>query len=123
DIWIAGRQVSNLGQADDGATFSSAEGVQAHLDELSPWTCRKALPVNIQKTKTIVFGRMPGTLPTFTQMDKWTNEHKYLGVTFTSSHANIFKTHYGIKAKAARKIATATFILDEYLGDLPPPWR
>ncbi|PBK98618.1 hypothetical protein ARMGADRAFT_585260 [Armillaria gallica] len=40
-------------QADDGAIFSSAEGVQTHLDELGPWTCRKALRVNIQKTKTM----------------------------------------------------------------------
>ncbi|KAK0234717.1 cytochrome b5-like heme/steroid binding domain-containing protein [Armillaria nabsnona] len=115
DIWIAGRQVSNMEQADDGATFSSPEGVQAHLYELGPWTCRKALQVNIQKTKSLAV-----CLVRYRRLHEWTNEHKYLGVTFTSSHANIFKTHYGIKAKAARKIATATFILDEYLGDLPP---
>ncbi len=129
DVWIAGRQVRNLEQADDGAIFSSAGGVQTHLDVFGPWTCRKALRVNIQKTKVpcCVKYASPSslTLEPYCRLwslvahlllyqclgcpVQWTNLHKYLGVTFTSSHANVFKAHYGIKSKATRKIAAATF--------------
>ncbi|KAK0185622.1 hypothetical protein F5146DRAFT_1144130 [Armillaria mellea] len=123
DVWIAGRQVRNLEQADDGAIFSSAAGIQAHVGSFGPWACRKALCINMQKTKAMVFGHTPTILPTFKINGypvQWTNEHKYLGMTFTLSHANVFRTHYSIKVKGAKKIAMATFMLDKYLGDLPP---
>ncbi|KAK0188412.1 hypothetical protein F5146DRAFT_664893 [Armillaria mellea] len=113
----------NIEHADDGALFSSARALQVHLDEYSQWSNRKGLRVNIAKTKAMVFGRVPKSLPTFRingEPVAWVNEHRYLGANFTSSHANIFKTHYGIKSKVVKKMASATFILDKFLGDLPP---
>ncbi|PBK99573.1 hypothetical protein ARMGADRAFT_875213, partial [Armillaria gallica] len=123
DIWIGEHQVMNIEHADDGALFSSAKGLQSHLDEYSCWTNQKGLRVYIAKTKAMVFGRVPETLPTFRingDPVEWVNEHRYIGVNFTSSHANIFKIHYGIKSKVAKKMASATFTLDKFLGDLPP---
>ncbi len=75
------------------------------------------------KTKAMAFGKLPDTLPVFTILGRpieWTNEHKYLGVTFTSSHADIFSQHYIEKEKSARRTANVTFTLVNYFGDLPP---
>lgn len=97
DISIGGRRVMNIEQADDGAMFSGPLGLQAHLDVYGPWASRKGLLVNIPKTKAMAFGKLPSTLPVFTILGRpieWTNEHKYLGVTFTSSRADIFSQHY-----------------------------
>ncbi len=51
DIWIGEHQVMNIKYTDDGALFSSAKGLQSHLDEYSCWTNQKGLCVNIAKTK------------------------------------------------------------------------
>ncbi|PBK69040.1 hypothetical protein ARMSODRAFT_936258 [Armillaria solidipes] len=123
DISIGGRRVMNIEQADDGAMFSGPLGLQAHLDVYGPWSSRKGLLVNIPKTKAMAFGKLPSTLPVFTILGRpieWTNEHKYLGVTFTSSRADIFSQHYTEKEKSARRTANVTFTLQKYFGDLPP---
>lgn len=75
-------------QADDGAIFTSAEGVQTHLDESldlpqsvaseypenqSTVLCHKNAMVLTDSralSQMMVSGRTPGMLPTFTRMDK-----------------------------------------------------
>ncbi|SJL09557.1 uncharacterized protein ARMOST_12937 [Armillaria ostoyae] len=124
DICIGGHHVMNIEQADDSMMFSSGQnGLQSHLDVYGPWASRKGLLVNIAKTKAMAFGKLPDTLPIFTILGRpieWTNEHKYLGVTFTSSHADIFSQHYVEKEKTAHRTANVTFTLVNYFGDLPP---
>ncbi len=71
----------------------------------------------------MAFGKLPSTLPVFTILGRrieWTNEHKYLGVTFTSSKADIFSQHYAEKEKSAKRTANVTFTLQKYFGDLLP---
>ncbi len=71
----------------------------------------------------MAFGKLPDRLPIFTilgQPIEWTNEHKYPGVTFTSSHTDILSQHYVEKEKAAHCTANVTFTLVNYFGDLPP---
>ncbi|PBK94116.1 hypothetical protein ARMGADRAFT_1101013, partial [Armillaria gallica] len=106
--------------------FSGQNGLQSHLDVYSPWASRKGLLVNIAKTKAMAFGKLPDMLPIFTilgRLIEWTNKHKYLGVTFISSHADIFSQHYIEKEKSACHTANVTFTLVNYFGDLPPRER
>ncbi|KAJ7820549.1 hypothetical protein B0H13DRAFT_2130073 [Mycena leptocephala] len=46
-------------------------------------------------------------------------EFKYVGIWFTSVHANIFARHYAIKASKSRSVANAIFALKHRIGSLP----
>lgn len=123
DLRIDGHAVMNIEHADDGAIFSSENGLQVHLNTFARWTARKGLTVNISKTKVMTFGKLSDPLPTFTLHGhtlEWTHQHKYLGVHVTSCRADIFSDHFDHKAKVALKVTNVAFTLASYLGDLPP---
>jgi hypothetical protein len=126
DIRLAGVPISHLEQADDQALFSTTPaGLQRKLDALRRWCARNGIAINVVKTKCALFGRLPAEiiLPRFEVGSRplpWTEEYCYVGTTFTSTHRNIFNTHYTNKATKARQIAGSLISLAAYTGPIRP---
>lgn len=123
---LMGVVISHLEHADDMVIMSrSATGLQTHLNMLSRWCSTNFLVVNALKSWLMVFGVLPRVVPLLTlgsRVIRYTAEHTYVGLTFRSSHRNIFWNHYVEKAKQARKCGHAIFGIESMIGktNLPP---
>ncbi|KAJ7165504.1 hypothetical protein C8R43DRAFT_816490, partial [Mycena crocata] len=124
DVLLFGIVMSHLEHADDMAIVSySADGLQRHLATFARWCGNNMLEANASKSWIMVFGPLPRELPPFLLNGKsvrYTDCFCYVGVTFKSTHKNIFFSHYTAKAKAARKTAYSVLEIEAYIGDLPP---
>ncbi|KAJ7835708.1 hypothetical protein B0H13DRAFT_1652547, partial [Mycena leptocephala] len=70
----------------------------------------------------MIFGPLPEVIPVLRLGDlvvELVHEFKYVGIWFTSVHANVFARHYAIKASKARSTSNATFGLKHRIGSLP----
>ncbi|KAJ7730085.1 hypothetical protein DFH07DRAFT_781735 [Mycena maculata] len=116
--------MSHLEHADDMAIVSySAEGLQRHLTTFARWCGNNMLEANASKSWVMLFGPIPKELPTFT-----INGHKvgytdcfcYVGITFQSTHKNVFFSHYTSKASMAHRSGHAVLGIEAYISNLPP---
>ncbi|KAJ6464634.1 hypothetical protein C8R47DRAFT_1224704 [Mycena vitilis] len=67
-------------------------------------------------------GPLPAVIPTLrigNFVVELVPDYKYVGVWFTSVHANVFAKHYKIKASKARGTSNAIFGLKHIIGSLP----
>ncbi|KAJ6450210.1 hypothetical protein C8R47DRAFT_998968 [Mycena vitilis] len=116
--------MSHLEHADDMAIVSySPAGLQRHLKTFGHWCGNNLLEANASKSWVMVFGPVPATLPRFTlneHLVRYTDCFCYVGVTFQSTHRNIFKSHYIAKASKARKSGFAVLGIESFIGELPP---
>lgn len=103
--------------------------VQRHIHKFGQWCKDNMLEVNASKSRAMIFGTLfvpLASMPQFTLHDDlipFTSTHKYVGVHFQSTHANIFREHYEAKAEAAEVSALATlFGTDSVVGrgTVPP---
>ncbi|GAW05831.1 hypothetical protein LENED_007714 [Lentinula edodes] len=124
DVLLNGLPVSHVEQADDVAIWSmSPEGLQVKLDAFFLWCLRNSMVISIKKTKWMLFGCLPRTLPVFLIDSKpieLVDSYKYVGLQFISTHRYILQTVYNIKASKARNITRAMFALELAIGCLPP---
>ncbi|KAF8210727.1 hypothetical protein K438DRAFT_1569988, partial [Mycena galopus ATCC 62051] len=123
DVMLDGIAVSHVEQADDVALFSTtAPGVQRRVDAFFAW-CTINFMVSVIKTQWMLFGPLPGSLPTIyvgRAAIELVEKYKYVGIWFTSTSRLIFSHHYTLKASKARSISYATFSVDSFVGVLPP---
>ena len=79
--------------------------------------------INAVKSVVAVFGQPPPHLPTFTfgnTVLEVVPKLTYVGITFQSTHAEIFASHYSTKASKARVIGHAILGVESMIGSLPP---
>ncbi|KAJ7032222.1 hypothetical protein C8F04DRAFT_1211219 [Mycena alexandri] len=124
DIYLNGRPVCQLEQADDEAMFSTKPpSLQTKMDIFYGWSRRKFMFISPPKSKCMIFGPLPATLPVFrigAETVEIVPKYKYVGMWFTSTHPNIFAAHYAEKASKARRVANAMFAaVKTHLGSLP----
>ncbi|KAJ7144692.1 hypothetical protein C8R46DRAFT_823739, partial [Mycena filopes] len=124
DICLNGRPISHVEQADDVALFStSAAGLQRKLDCFFQWCRVNFMVISVLKTEWMLFGELPRIVPTMRIGDaviKLVKKYKFVGIIFTSTHNDIFATHYSKKASKARAVANMTFAAKAMIGCLPP---
>jgi hypothetical protein len=78
--------------------------------------------ISDKKSKWMIFGPLPEVIPVLWLGDRvveLVHEFKYVGMWFTSVHANVFAKHYDIKASKARCTSNAIFGLKHRIGSLP----
>ncbi|KAJ7726195.1 hypothetical protein B0H14DRAFT_3519174 [Mycena olivaceomarginata] len=71
------------------------------------WGANKRCFVSAKKSKWLIFGPLPSTLPVLRIGDlvvELVHEFKCVSIWFSSVHANVFARHYAIKASKARNI-------------------
>ncbi|KAJ7022997.1 hypothetical protein C8F04DRAFT_932021, partial [Mycena alexandri] len=116
--------MSHLEHADDMAIVSySSEGLRRHLTTFAHWCGNNFLEANASKSWVMVFGAMPRPLPSFTlngRAIRYTDCFCYVGLTFQSTNANIFASHYTHKATKARRTGFTVLGVESYIGTLPP---
>ncbi|KAJ7170256.1 hypothetical protein C8R43DRAFT_875940, partial [Mycena crocata] len=81
------------------------------------------LEVNASKSWIMVFGPIPEDLPKFMMNGltvAFTEKFCYVGVTFCSTHKNIFAAGYTVKAQTARNTAFTVLGVEAFIKDLPP---
>ena len=124
DVMLDGIPVSLLLLADDILLAStSREGIQEKLRQVQAFCDANFLSINISKTFACIFGPLPTILPPLWLHDKvisYVHETTYVGVTISTTTADIFAPHYSRKAQAAWKLTNATFSLESYVGTLLP---
>ncbi|TFY76932.1 hypothetical protein EWM64_g7080, partial [Hericium alpestre] len=123
DISLDGIYVSHLEHTDDIVLFSMCPAaLQRKLDALAHWCGLNFLIINLCKSISMIFGRLPSPLPMLSidgSVLHWTSQYTYIGVTFCSTTCNIFSPHYSLKAQKAKSLANVTFRLDGLIGSLP----
>jgi hypothetical protein len=77
------------------------------------------------KSWMMIFGPLPSSIPLFTLSGKvitYTPKHTYVGLSFRSTHTNIFTDHYGDKAAKARSCGYLIYGAESLVGKsrLPP---
>ncbi|KAJ7165195.1 hypothetical protein C8R46DRAFT_1277416 [Mycena filopes] len=86
------------------------------------WGTNKRTFVSAKKLKWMIFGPLPAVLPELRIGElvvELVFEFKYVGILFTSIHANVLARHYNAKASKARCISNAVFALRHRIGTLP----
>ncbi|KAJ3546978.1 hypothetical protein NM688_g5451 [Phlebia brevispora] len=123
DVILNGRRISHLEQADDVALFSTSPGaVQRKLDDLFSWCGVNFMVMHRTKTCGMVFGPIPRPLPTLyvdSTALRWVPEYPYIGVIFSSTTPDIFRTHLHTCARRARQLAYGCYSVEGYIGALP----
>ncbi|KAJ7168282.1 hypothetical protein C8R43DRAFT_877166 [Mycena crocata] len=124
DVMLLQTVMSHLEHADDMAIVSyTPEGLQWHLDTFARWCGNNLLQANASKSWIMVFGPLPKILTPFYingQLIGYTDCFCYVGLTFQSTHHNIFASHYTAKASTARRTVYSVLGIEVYIGDLPP---
>lgn len=109
DVILGGASASNLEHADDILLMSySARGLQTQLNVVLLWCSMNFMCINAVKSFIAIFGTLPSTLPIFTLGDNMVDvveKITYVGITFQTTHPNIFASHYCTKASKARVTA------------------
>ncbi|TFK80935.1 hypothetical protein K466DRAFT_441345, partial [Polyporus arcularius HHB13444] len=124
DVVLDGRVTNLLLIADDVATMSmSAPGLNCKGVEISAFCFVNLLFLCVPKTLAMIFNALPRDRPDIAidgEEVNLTDTAAYAGVTFTSTHRDIFVRHYEAKALAARNIANTSLSLESRMGTLPP---
>jgi ribonuclease HI len=124
DVILDGISMSNLEHADDMLLMSySAGGLQRKMNAVYFWCSINFMQVNAVKSMIAIFGKLPQIIPPFTFGDaavKVVERFTYVGVTFQTTHANVFASHYSTKASKARVIGHAILGVESMIGSLPP---
>ncbi|KAI0641618.1 hypothetical protein C8Q79DRAFT_918990 [Trametes meyenii] len=97
--------------------------MQSKLREFELYCGANFLLVNVTKTLASVYGPLPDPTPTlylYSSPIQLVAEATYVGMTFKSTKRDIFAAHYQRKASSAKSIASACFMLESYMGPLPP---
>ncbi|KAJ6593741.1 hypothetical protein B0H19DRAFT_1056221 [Mycena capillaripes] len=117
------RQRQRWKQADNNLVMSTTfPTFQAKVTTSWNWTTHKRAFVSANTSRWQIYGPLPAVIPQLMLGDlvvKMVPEFKYVGLWFTSVHANIFARHYTIKASKARGVANAVFGLKHRIGSLP----
>ncbi|KAJ6487246.1 hypothetical protein C8R47DRAFT_979351 [Mycena vitilis] len=123
DIQLNGRRVSQAEQADDNLIMSTAfPAFQSKVSMFFLHGTNKRMFVSASKSKWMIEGPLPTVIPTLRigkLVVELVPEFKYVGMWFTSVHANVFARHYQIKASKARGTCNAIFGLKHRIGSLP----
>lgn len=124
DVFLDGINASNLEHADDILLMSySARGLQIKMDAVYAWCNLNFLLINAVKSMIAIFEKLPIIIPSFWFGDARvtvTEKVTYVGVTFQTTHKNIFAEHYTTKASKARGIGHAILGVESMVGCLPP---
>ncbi|THU98828.1 hypothetical protein K435DRAFT_660100, partial [Dendrothele bispora CBS 962.96] len=98
----------------------SPQGLQRHLSELELWCYNNFLSLSPSKSEVMIFGSTsPGAFPRFIMNGndlRVVEKFKYVGVTFTSTHRDIFDDFYSAKARAARSCAHGVLGTERIVG-------
>ncbi|KAJ7656247.1 hypothetical protein DFH06DRAFT_991790 [Mycena polygramma] len=123
DIHLNGRPVSQAEQADDNLIMSTSfPAFQAKVTMFFVWGVNKRAFVSAGKSKWMIEGPLPAVIPVLRIGDlivELVPDFKYVGMWFTSVHANVFAKHYKVKASKARSASSAIFGLKHRIGSLP----
>ncbi|KAJ7157725.1 hypothetical protein C8R46DRAFT_1195605 [Mycena filopes] len=101
---------------------TSFPAFQAKVTMFFVWGTNKRTFVSAKKSKWMIFGPLPAVLPELRIGElvvELVFEFKYVGILFTSIHANVLARHYNAKASKARCISNAVFALRHRIGTLP----
>jgi hypothetical protein len=123
DIILHHLRIFHLEQADDVVLFSTTQaGLQRKLDQFFAWCRANATTVSTEKTQWMVFGPAPRQpwMRVNGQLIALTTSYKYVGITFSSVHNDMFATHYDIKGKKATNVCNIIFTLHSLVGDVTP---
>lgn len=127
DIFLAGRAVANVEQADDCAICSTdLVSLQRHIAVFEQWCRRKGLTISVVKTKAMCFGRPPAAGLAASSIIingrdiEWVRAYKYVGIILCSTSASIFADNYAAKARSAQRVANVTLACEAVLGNIPP---
>jgi hypothetical protein len=124
DIVIRNLRMSHMEQADDVVLFSTTQaGLQRKLNQFFAWCRANAMTISTQKTQWMVFGPAPRSpwMKINDELIALTTSYKYVGITFSSTHNDMFTLHYDAKAKKASSCSTIVFTLHSFVGDVTPP--
>ncbi|KAJ7613347.1 hypothetical protein DFH06DRAFT_1014941 [Mycena polygramma] len=123
DIRLHGRPVSQAEQADDNLIMSTAfPTLQGKVTAFYLYCKGKRIFISVPKSKYMIFGPLPTTLPTLWLGDRTVelvSEFKYVGIWLTSTTNNIFSKNYTVKASKARNASNAIFAMKHRVGSLP----
>ncbi|KAJ7148422.1 hypothetical protein C8R43DRAFT_1088393 [Mycena crocata] len=123
DVHLNGRPVSQAEQADDNLIMSTSfTAFQDKVNAFYRWCTNKRVFISAKKSKWMIFGPLPAVLPVLRIGDlvvELVHEFKYVGIWFTSVHADVFAKHYQVKASKARNTSNAIFGLNHRIGSLP----
>jgi hypothetical protein len=115
---------THMEHADDIVLVSrSAPGLQRCFTSLFTWCGDNFLAVNPCKSFVMIFGPLPCIVPSFSLGGApvhLVQEHTYVGVTFCSTHRNIFMSHYLSKAMVAHQCGHAMLAVESLITALPP---
>ncbi|KIJ53185.1 hypothetical protein M422DRAFT_242317 [Sphaerobolus stellatus SS14] len=118
-----GISISHLEHADDMVIIStSLRGLQHHLDHLKAWCGRNFMTINATKSKYMIFGPLPLSLPLPVLGRKhldFVDTFTYIGCTFFTTSRNIFAEHYKRKAAMAARIANTILSLSKHVRAIP----
>ncbi|KAI0325398.1 hypothetical protein GY45DRAFT_1348903 [Cubamyces sp. BRFM 1775] len=124
DVFLAGRRVSHLEQADDMALMSySATGMQNKLDQFERYCAVTFVHINVPKSAASIHGPLPTHLPRLVLCGiplQFAPTATYVGMTLSSTERDIFHVHHETKATKARQAAGAAMSIESYTGHLPP---
>lgn len=123
---LVGLIISHLEHTDDMAIVSfTMAGLQRHFVQLFQYCCFNFLAVNAVKSFFMIFGVLPDTrtLPPLllgNDTVALVEIHTYVGVTFRSTHRNIFAAHYAAKADMAHEAAQSVLAVEVLINTMPP---
>lgn len=123
DVVLSGVPVGHLEHADDLVLLSlSAQGLQRKLVHLQTWAATNFMSGNPSKSCVLVFGAKPGlNAPTlFGAPIPFATSVRYVGISITSTHRNIFHDHADACAIKARSLANRALNLESVIGTLDP---
>ncbi|TFK79730.1 hypothetical protein K466DRAFT_505100 [Polyporus arcularius HHB13444] len=124
DLLLDGRVIDLLLIADDVASMSmSVPGINYKGVEIAGFCGHNLLFMCVPKSLYMVFNVLPRALPDVCingGLIDFTDTAAYAGMTFTSSHCDIFVRHYEAKALTAWNVANTSLSLESRVGTIPP---
>ncbi|KAF9016213.1 hypothetical protein BDZ89DRAFT_1094556 [Hymenopellis radicata] len=124
DLYLAGRAISHVEQADDVALWSTTlDGLQRKLSAFFEWCRTNFMTISVSKTEWMMFGGIPTGRRLFPLVVNGSQvalvaQYKYVGIVFTSTKRDIFYEHYVAKAVKAMRVASVIFSLENHVGVL-----
>lgn len=124
-VSLDGRSISHLENAGDMILFTrhNAPALQNLIDyTYNVWCIQNFLSLNVSKTVGMIFGPVPNPLPVLAIGQEslvFTDHFKYVGITFQSTHRNIFFQHYINKASAACLETYKIFAAESLISAFP----
>ncbi|OSD07970.1 hypothetical protein PYCCODRAFT_1357714 [Trametes coccinea BRFM310] len=97
--------------------------MQSKLNLFGDYCAVNCLTANVPKTLASVHGPLPDSLPLLRLADRfltYVSVATYVGMTFSTTAADMFHAHYDAKVTTARRVAGAALALHSYVGSIPP---